>query len=120
MNEFATRLKKVRKERNLSQKELSDIAKIKGVQISTYERGRVIPSEGNLRAIIKALDVSLDYFDDAIPYVRGIDGDEILHEVQKFIELKPNNTQSKALLEVVKAFQKNAVKNPSMHIHEVT
>ena len=106
MNEFAARLKKVRKERNLSQKELSDIAKIRGVQISTYERGKVIPSEANLLAIVKALNVSLDYFDDTIPYVRGIEGQEILQEVQKFIELKPNNTQSKALLEVVKAFRK--------------
>jgi transcriptional regulator with XRE-family HTH domain len=104
MNEFAKRLRKTRKERNLTQKQLKDITQIKSNQLNTYENGRVIPSEPNLLAIIGALDVPVDYFDDVIPYVREIKGQEIQHEVQQFIELKPTNTESKALLEVVKAF----------------
>lgn len=104
MKEFGERLKKVREGQELSQKDLKARASIKGNQLSDYETGKVIPSETNLLAIIEALKLPIDYFDDTLPYVREIKGQEILQNVQKFIELKPNNNQSKALLEVVKAF----------------
>jgi len=61
MNEFATRLKRLRQEKGLSQSELGDLAKVHYTHISKYERGESSPSMETLILLADCLGVSLDY-----------------------------------------------------------
>lgn len=56
-----TRLKKLRKEHNLTQNELSEKTGIKHYSISDYEVGRVEPDLQTLIILAKFFNVSLDY-----------------------------------------------------------
>lgn len=61
---FATRLKKARKEKGISQKKLGMIVGLSDKSISMYERGEVYPPVGNLLKISKELGKSVGYFLD--------------------------------------------------------
>jgi transcriptional regulator with XRE-family HTH domain len=54
---FGKNLKKLREGKNLSQRELADIAKIKFSQIGRVERGEQNTSISTLYALAKALEV---------------------------------------------------------------
>jgi transcriptional regulator with XRE-family HTH domain len=56
-----TRLKQLREEKNLTQKQLSDLSGVPQEQISRYERGRSMTEE-TIKKIVKALEVNADYF----------------------------------------------------------
>ncbi len=56
-----TRLKELRTEKKLTQKELSKLSGVPQEQISRYERGRSMTEE-TIKKIVKALDVNADYF----------------------------------------------------------
>jgi transcriptional regulator with XRE-family HTH domain len=56
-----TRLKEIRRERGLSQRELAEKAGVGQDRICRYENGQPMNTETLLR-IVKILDVSADYF----------------------------------------------------------
>jgi transcriptional regulator with XRE-family HTH domain len=58
---FQERLKKLRKERNLSQDEVGKPLNISGRTVGNYESGEREPSLGTLIKIADFYDVSLDY-----------------------------------------------------------
>ena len=61
MIEFGKRLRELRKERNLTQKQLAALIGVKNSVISFYEVGDRVPSPEVLRELAKALHVSSDY-----------------------------------------------------------
>ena len=60
---FGKKLKKLRKERNLSTRGFADTAEIASSQVWVLETGKGDPSLTTLLAIAKALDVSLNDLD---------------------------------------------------------
>jgi transcriptional regulator with XRE-family HTH domain len=108
MNKFAEQLKKLRRERKLSQKKLAEIAGLGDVQISTYENGKVIPTRSSLINLANALKVPITFFDDSLAYPEAtISRDELLKEVLHFTDLKPSYLHSRMLLEMLKALSNN-------------
>lgn len=61
LKEFGKRLKEVRKEKHITQSELSEITGISIQAISSYETGQYAPVADYLIDIASALNVSLDY-----------------------------------------------------------
>lgn len=58
---FAERLRSLRKQKNLSQTELGQLAELHYTHIGRYERGASRPSGDTLKRLADALDVSSDY-----------------------------------------------------------
>ena len=61
MYDLSTQFKKIRKERNLTQKQVADGLGIAEQAYQRYEYGRIVPSALTLIAIADYFDVSLDY-----------------------------------------------------------
>ena len=61
MDAFGARLRALRTERNLSQKDLAAMAQVHFIQYGRYERGLARPTTDVLRRLAKALEVSGDY-----------------------------------------------------------
>lgn len=61
MNEFARRIRQLRENANLSQKELAYILNIERTTLASYEIGRRMPDAGLLCAIADYFRVSVDY-----------------------------------------------------------
>ena len=59
--DFASRLRKTRENRELSQSELAREANMQPSAIAHFEAGRRKPSFDNVRALARALKVSADY-----------------------------------------------------------
>ena len=60
-NDFASRLKKLRESRELSQSDLARRAGMQPSAIAHFEAGRRKPSFDNVRSLAKALEVTSDY-----------------------------------------------------------
>ncbi|KAB1978304.1 helix-turn-helix domain-containing protein [Lactobacillus crispatus] len=58
---FGRRLMRVRKNRNLTQKELANEIDVSTKTVSRYEHGLAFPSKKQLYAISKLLNVDIDY-----------------------------------------------------------
>ena len=61
MKLFAERLKELRKQKKVYQKELAHLLQITERQFSSYEAGKVDPPTSKLIALADYFDVSLDY-----------------------------------------------------------
>ena len=61
MVEFGNRLRKLRKDRKLTQQQLADLIGVKNSVISFYEVGERTPSPDVLRKMALALHVTADY-----------------------------------------------------------
>lgn len=61
MVEFGNRLRKLRKDRNLTQRQLAELIGVKNSVISFYEVGERTPSPDVLRKLAMALHVSTDF-----------------------------------------------------------
>ena len=61
MNDFADRLKQLRKQQGLSQSQLGDLVGVHYNHIGRYERGTSQPSADVLSKIADILDISSDY-----------------------------------------------------------
>lgn len=61
MVEFGNRLRKLRKDRKLTQQQLAELIGVKNSVISFYEVGERIPSPDILRKLAIALHVTADY-----------------------------------------------------------
>lgn len=77
MVEFGERLRKLRKERNLTQQQLAELIGVKNGVISFYELGDRTPSPAVLRKLALALHVTADYLlgieRSAVVDVTGLD-----------------------------------------------
>ncbi len=60
-NEFGKRLKELREEKHLSQKEAGDIFHVKGPSFSRWETGVMEPDFDTLKKIAEYFGVSADY-----------------------------------------------------------
>jgi transcriptional regulator with XRE-family HTH domain len=58
---FATRLRKTREARGLTQRELGDRIKMEPTQVTRYERGQFLPNADTLVSIAQVLQVSVDF-----------------------------------------------------------
>jgi transcriptional regulator with XRE-family HTH domain len=58
---FATRLRKTRAARGLTQRELGDRIKMEPTQVTRYERGQFLPNAETLVSIAQVLQVSVDF-----------------------------------------------------------
>lgn len=61
MVEFGDRLRQLRKEKNLTQKQLADLIGVKNSVISFYEVGDRVPSPEVIKKLAASLHVSSDY-----------------------------------------------------------
>jgi methanogenic corrinoid protein MtbC1 len=61
MSTFGHRLKKIRKERKLTQKDLAEVLGLAQTTIANYEKNIRFPEQKNLNKIANYFDVSLDY-----------------------------------------------------------
>ncbi len=95
-NILGERLKKLRKEKNMTQEELGAILGRTKFNISNYEMGRRQPDNDTLRALSDFFDVSTDYllgktnlrnYPDTLAFHTTEDlTDEEIEEVRKYIE----------------------------------
>lgn len=60
MIEFGKKIKELRKEKNITQKQLAEILQVTESTIGNYEINRIRPSHEILLAIAEYFDVSLD------------------------------------------------------------
>lgn len=98
--EFPERLARLRKERNLTQQQLAEIAGMHVVQINRYEGGVSQPTVDALKRLAIALSVSADFllFDDA---ERGPD-EELKLQFEAVSAMPPEEKQmAKALLDAL-------------------
>lgn len=61
MEDFSNRLKKLRIEKNLLQRELAEMLNLTRPAITYYELGKRFPDQGTLKKIADFFDVSIDY-----------------------------------------------------------
>lgn len=61
LNDFAQRLRQLRKEKGLTQTELGKLAGVHNVNLSRYERGQSEPSADGLKRLAEALGVSVGH-----------------------------------------------------------
>lgn len=61
MENFGSRLKKLRKEKRRTQEDVAKIVSVKRATYSGYERGVIMPPYQKLDALAKYFDVSVDY-----------------------------------------------------------
>lgn len=57
---FASRLKEIRLERNMTQKDLAEVVNVKSNTISEYESGKTKPSMEKLQSLAAALNISIE------------------------------------------------------------
>lgn len=71
--DYSEAIKRARKEKFLTQKELADASGLSVSAIKFFEQGRSEPNAGSIKKIAKALNVSIDYLvgrtDDPTPIV---------------------------------------------------
>ena len=61
MSKFAERLRSLRTERDVTQKDLGELLGVKNFSIYTYEKGRSEPNIDGLISLADFFDVSIDY-----------------------------------------------------------
>ena len=61
MSKFAERLRSLRTERDVTQKDLGELLGVKNFSNYTYEKGRSEPNIDGLIALADFFDVSIDY-----------------------------------------------------------
>jgi transcriptional regulator with XRE-family HTH domain len=79
-NSLGTRLRDLRRERNLSQRDLAERAGLSPNAISLIERGEISPSVATLQRLAGALSVRMSYF---------FDSDDEMHLVYSRAERRP-------------------------------
>ena len=63
-NELGTRIRALRKERGLSQEALAQALEVSRQAVTKWESDRGLPDIGNIKQIVRLLDVSIDYLLD--------------------------------------------------------
>jgi len=98
---LAKKIVQLRKERNLTQKELASIVGVHFSHMSRYERGISLPSIDVVRKLAQMFHVSADYllFDDSQAMVRANIADQEL--LQQFERLSRMSEREKAAVKTV-------------------
>ena len=104
MKDFANKLKKILKKRNISQSDLARGVKLSRSSISHYVNGNVEPTHNNVVAIARYLKVPVSYFidnynDDSLNY-------EIINEIN-IKGLKEYKTKLNEVLEIITNLEEN-------------
>ena len=91
MENFGSRLKKLRKEKRRTQEDVAKIVAVQRATYSGYERGVIMPPYNKLESLAKYFDVSIDYL------VAGSDIDRPASDVSKTLsdllrDLKDENS----------------------------
>jgi len=107
MNRFGEILLKKRKEKNLTQRQLSKIARIRDVQICMYEKGKVIPTSRILGQITNALDLPDGYFEEYINSSKSPSWDSLFSEMQDLKKLEPIGLDREVLHRVITSIKSN-------------
>lgn len=88
---FKQRLKQLRKEKGLIQKELADIFHMQNTAISKYELGERKPDQDTLMNLAKYFDVSLDYLtgvsDIRNPYTEDKDKYKKVDDIEEAMKI---------------------------------
>jgi transcriptional regulator with XRE-family HTH domain len=105
MTTFAERLKELRKNRGLSQAELSNLIEVHFTQVSRYERGETKPNAEAMTKLAKVLDTTTDYLmngttDDIVQEV-GLDK-ELVNRFKQ-VQNMPSD-EKKTVLSLMDAF----------------
>jgi transcriptional regulator with XRE-family HTH domain len=102
---FAIKLRKLRKEKDISQDQLGEKINIHGRQIGRYEATSILPNADTLIKIAKYFNVSVDYllFDDITIKEKPNIQDKKLLEKFEELEKIPFNDR-KTIIEVINAF----------------
>ena len=90
------RLQEIRKERNLTQKQLANKLEISIHTVASYERGKSSPDDGIMVQIAKILDISIDY-------LLGLTNYGCSYQKPQIIKIPPDTSK-----ETVKEIQKYA------------
>lgn len=104
---FRRRLKEVRKEKSLSQKEMASLLNISRQAISGYESGISHPSLQNLVLIADTFGISLDYLLCRTDYMQNPFTSErvldatIKKEINQILSIQ-NESQKKSILKIIK------------------
>lgn len=92
--EFNERLKHLRKEKHLTQRELASILNYGSSAISNYESGKNQPSISDLKIIAQYFNVSLDYLlcvnDIRNPYIKNDTSDNFIEFRRLYALLTPD------------------------------
>jgi len=105
MSSLANRIKEGRRNKNLSQQKLAEIANVHYTNIGKYERGEAIPSSSVLNRIAQALELSPDFLMNGTiedKATNEINDQELLIQFKK-IDKMPENKKS-LLKEFLDAF----------------
>lgn len=88
MSTFSHRLKKIREQKNLSQKRVADALGISNVQLSRYETGDRKPDPETIASLADYFDVSVDYLlgltDNPNPTKKR--GDNSIEKITKILD----------------------------------
>lgn len=76
---FSKRLKELRKEKELTQKELAEKLGVGRTTISEYESGKIVPRQDGLVKLAEILDVTVDY----------LTGNHEIREIIPTLDVKP-------------------------------
>lgn len=99
---IGSRLKKLRKERNLTQSELGDLLNVTKVSVCCYEKGTRIPSLETLDDLSNIFGVRSDYFLGKDVAVVGEDTNEYTYFISnselEFIKLLRKNNKLYSLI----------------------
>lgn len=105
-----SRLRMLRKERNLTQKELGKAIHVSKVSISGYENGERTPDTDNLRRLADFFDVTTDYLlgKSDHPKLTEKEQREVYKETEEIIDLMESLPEEKrrTALEIIKAYTK--------------
>src|SRR6266446_1750009 len=102
---LAKKIVQLRKEHNLTQKELASMVGVHFSHMSRYERGSSLPSIDVVKKLAQMFHVSADYllFDDGQAMVRGSIADqELLHQFERLSRMSERErTAVKIVLEAM-------------------
>lgn len=89
MSDFGARVRKIRKERNMTIVKLAELCGTSENVIRNYEKSRRLPQVDMLTRICNALEVSPEYLlQDELVYHSQQAGEELLHKISR---LSPKN-----------------------------
>ena len=89
MTVFAERIRKLRKEKKISQQELAQMVGIDVRQISRYESGKIVPYAETIVKIASVFDVTTDYLllKNAPKKPFRVDDEELLEHIEEIRNL---------------------------------
>ena len=97
---FAERLRSLRKQRNLSQTELGELAELHYTHIGRYERGSSRPAADALNRLAQALNVSGDYLLEGSNDQAAVARFEDRELLERFQEIQQLNDEDKHVVKV--------------------